>query len=75
MGWFWKRFSEPSTYAGLGVTTLGLGELFKINEAPAVGEVLSQGAQAVAAGASPMMAGILIISGILGVFFGEKGKR
>lgn len=73
-----RKFSEPSTYGGLAAITYGVGEVLKINEAAEIAHALEGAGQAIAASpdGNGLMIGITsIVFGILGVFFGEKGKR
>ncbi len=75
MEWLFSRFSEPSSWGGLGAMTFGLGELFKINEAPQVVAVIGQAAEQVAVTGSPVAGFMALGFGLLGVFFSEKGVR
>ncbi len=75
MEWLFSRFSEPSSWGGLGAITLGLGEILQVNEAPAVVGVIGQAAEQVAATGSPVAGGIALVLGLLGIFLGEKGRR
>jgi len=72
--WLKKRLAEPSTAVGLTVAIAGVGQLAKIDEAPAIAEAV--GAAAQVAGAGDYTGGaVLLIGGLLGAFLGEKGKR
>ena len=75
MKWLFDRFSEPSSWGGLGAITFGAGELFKIGEAPAVVGVIGQAAEQVVATGNPMAGFLALGFGVLGVIFGEKGRR
>lgn len=74
MDWLLKRLSEPSTWGGLALAVSGVGQLGKINEAPAVVDALGQGAQAVAHGTDPVTAGVMVLGGLLAAFMREKGQ-
>lgn len=74
MNWFLKRLREPSTYLGLAAVTTGVGQLGKVNEAPAVADALMGAGQAVAGGVDPVTAGFIALAGVLGVFLKEKGE-
>ena len=73
--WLSKRFSEPSTYAGLAVSVGGLGAAFDINEASGVAGAIEAGGQAAAAGMSPYVYGPMVFGGILAAILGDKGGR
>lgn len=75
MEWLLSRFREPSSWGGLGAITFGLGELFKINEAPQVVGVIGQAAEQAVATGNPIAGFLALGFGILGVIFGEKGRR
>jgi len=70
-----KRFSEPSTFAGLAMAILGAGQVAKIDEAPAVADAISGAGQAIASGMDPMTAGIITLAGLASIFMGEKGDK
>jgi len=74
MNWFLKRLREPSTMIGLGVAVGGIGQVAKIEEAPAIAETLVQSAPAFAGG--DYVTGIgLLLGGVFGAFMKEKGDR
>lgn len=66
-----KRFSEPSTYAGLAGILLGLGQLFKINEAASLADVVTQTGTIAATGNVSVAIGVAV-AGVLAVFLPEK---
>lgn len=68
------RFKEPSTYAGLALATAGAGQVFKINEAPQVAELIGQAGQTAVAG-DWVGAGVMGLLGLLSIFMREKGGR
>jgi len=71
---FKDRFKEPTTMLGLGAIIYGLGEIFKINEAPMIADSITQAAEPIANG--DYNGGIaLLLSGILGMFMREKSDR
>ena len=71
MNWFSKRGKEASTWGGLGMILYGLGEVFKISEAPAVAEAVAQGGQAMASG-TPWEALIPIGAGAIMTIMKDK---
>ena len=75
MNWFNKRANEASTWGGLGMLALGLGDIFKVAEAPAVAEAAGQGAQVVSAGGSWWQAlAVTVAGGLLAIKSdGDKG--
>lgn len=75
MNYLMKRLREPSTWGGLAALTYGVGEVAKINEAGEVGRVVEQIGGAVAGGADPVTAGVMLLGGLFSVFMGEKGGR
>jgi len=50
MDWIKDRMREASTYAGLATLTLAVGQLAKVNEAPAIADAVSNAAPALTAG-------------------------
>lgn len=75
MNGFLKRLSEPSTYAGLAAMSIVAGDVFKIDEAPAVGEAINTVGQGVASGMPLWQAGALGAFGLLSIFMREKGDK
>ncbi len=75
MDWFKKRSSEASTYGGLAMMIFGLGQAFKINEAPAIAEAVGNAGAAVAGGSPWWLAAGIAALGALGVLKsdGDKG--
>jgi hypothetical protein len=65
MDYLKKRLREPSSYAGLAALVMGIGQLGKINEAPAIADGIGQVGQAVAGGADPMIALFTIGAGLV----------
>lgn len=70
-----KRLSEPSSWAGLGAVAVGVGQLVKADEAPAVADVLAGTGQAIAGGLPWWQAAALAAGGIAAIFLREKGGR
>ena len=77
MDWFKKRMSEGSTWAGLAVSILGIGQLAKVNEAPLIAEgVKAVGDAYVATGgdwAATLVSGLTIGGGVIAAILREKG--
>lgn len=71
MDWLKKRAAEPSTYAGVSALTLGLGALFKINEAPQVAAAVEQAAPALSTG-DYITGGVFMLSALASIFMKEK---
>tara|TARA_R110002110_G_scaffold1531_9_gene6844 strand:- start:1844 stop:2071 length:228 start_codon:yes stop_codon:yes gene_type:complete len=73
MKWLLARLREPTTYSGLALVVAGVGNLAKINEAPAI-------AQAIEHAGAPLSSGdwttgtMLILGGVLAATLREKGK-
>lgn len=68
------RLGEPSTYAGLGLAIMGFGQVFKIEEAPAIAQTVEAVGQAV--GGGDLVGGLVLgLTGLAAAFLGEKGKR
>ena len=65
-----KRFSEGSSYAGLAAVAYGLGEFFKVNEAPAVVEAISEAGAAAAGGG--WLAGLIALAGGIAIAVKDK---
>lgn len=69
-----NRAKEPSSYAGVAAITLGLGQLFKINEAGEIATTIGDaGAIALATG-DPVLGLIALAAGVAAVFAREKGS-
>lgn len=68
--WLKGRFSEPSSYGGLAALMYGAGEIFKINEAPAV--VGAIGAAGEAAAGGNWLGGLVALLGGVALAVGEK---
>lgn len=69
-----SRLAEPSSWAGLAAVVAGVGQLGKIEEAPAIVDVIGQAGQAV--GANGPFGGLVALGlGLVAVFVGEKGPR
>ena len=45
MNWFSERFSEASSYAGLAAISVGVSQLFGIQEAATVADAIGTGGQ------------------------------
>lgn len=73
MDWLKKRLSEGSTYAGLGLAVAGIGQLAKVNEAPAIAEAITTAGPAAAAG--DWVSAAMIIAGSLAMLLKEKGGK
>ncbi len=73
MDWFKKRAKEPSTYAGLSAFTLGLGVLFKIEEAPQIAGAIEHVAPAFSTG-DYVAGGAGLAFALASIFVKEKGE-
>lgn len=73
MEWLQKRAKEPSTYGGLAALTFGLGQIFKINEAPQIADAIGQAAPAFSTG-DYATGGAVVLFGALAAFMKEKGE-
>ena len=69
-----KRLREPTTILGLGALISGLGMIFKIDEAPAIADAVSNTAEPLANG-DYATAATFVISGLFGIFMSEKGEK
>ncbi len=67
---FLARLREPSSAAGLAAVVIGLGQLAKVNEAPAIAEVIGQAGAAAAV--DPVVGAVALIAGLVAIFRGEK---
>jgi len=66
-----KRLTEGSTWGGLGLIALGVGEVFQIREAPQIAEVIGQAGEQVVAG--DWIAGaIVLVTGVVAAFIRDK---
>lgn len=65
---FRERLKEPSSIAGLGLVVAGAGQLFQINEAPAVADVANQ----VSASGDWKTGLAVLIAGVLSFLMKEK---
>lgn len=74
MNWFSSRSKEASSYSGLGLLVLGLGQLFGIKEAPVVAEGVVNAGQSILSGTPWWMAGLFAVTGILGVLKSDGNK-
>ena len=63
------RFSEPSTYAGIGTLLLALNEIFDINEAGEAGAAMMQAA---GTGSPALIVGAGIAAALAAIFKPEK---
>ena len=66
-----ERIREPSTWAGIGLSLMGIDKIFDVNEAASVGADLVSAANSGAG--LPVIISILAAS-LLSVFLPEKGK-
>jgi hypothetical protein len=64
------RLKEPSTYAGLAALTIGLGQIFDINEAPAVAETITSITPSIIAG--DWIGALMVAFGGLAVYLKER---
>lgn len=70
--WWQKRIAEPSTWAGFGIFTAGLGTLLKAKGVPEAGQALAQNADQMAAG--DYIAPIALILSGLAAALKQEGK-
>jgi len=66
------RLKEPSTYGGLAAIIFGLGQIFDIDEAPAVAETLTAAIPQIISG--NWLGMLMVLLGGAGVILREKGK-
>ena len=74
MEWFKKRSNEASSWGGLGLAALAIGQIFKIDEAPAVAEAVGTVGQAVMGGV-PWWQAALFGAGGLAMAFKSDGDK
>jgi len=74
MNWLRKRSSEASSYGGLAMTVFGLGQLFKINEAPAIAEAIGTVGTSILSGTPWWMAAGMAVLGAIGVIKSDGSK-
>lgn len=72
MNYLAKRLTEGSTWGGLGLITFGLGNLFQINEAPAIAEAVGQGGQVIVETGNWQTGLLTILFGVVGAFIKDK---
>lgn len=71
--WLKKRLEEPSSYAGLALMTMGIGDILKVKEAPAIADAVQSAGQAVTGG--DWQQGAMIFAfGLFSAFMGEKKR-
>lgn len=69
-----ERLKEPSTALGLGQVITGIGLVTDFDEAPQIADTVTNAA--VAASQNDWTAAlVLIVSGVLGIFMKEKGRK
>lgn len=68
-----ERLREPSTFAGLSAITLGLGEVARINEAPAVASTIAHAGEQAITG-NFIGAGVALFTGLFAIFMKEKSR-
>ena len=73
LSWIQRRFSEPSSYGGLAALMYGAGELFKIEEAPAVVGAIGAAGEAAATSGS-WLHGLIALAGGVALAVGEKSN-
>jgi hypothetical protein len=73
MDYLLKRLREPSTYAGLAAVVMGVGEVAKVKEAPAIADALIGGAPAMAH--DPVTGGLMLLAGLLAMLLRDRGDR
>lgn len=70
--WLKKRLSEGSTYAGLAVSTIGIGQVFKIDEAPQIAGAIAGAGEQLMTGNT--VGGLVALGlGIAAAFVKDKG--
>lgn len=70
-----KRFSEPSSYAGLAAILFGIQSLFKVNELQGVPEAVQAAGEAVATTGSPVTGIGALVLGLAALFLPETKKE
>lgn len=73
--WIKARAAEGSTYAGLGLVTLGIGEIGKVKEAPAVAAAIEQAGALASAGALSWQGIAMILMGLAAAVLKDKGSK
>tara|TARA_R110002074_G_scaffold67298_1_gene158499 strand:- start:1156 stop:1380 length:225 start_codon:yes stop_codon:yes gene_type:complete len=71
--WFKARFREPTTWGGLSMFILSIGQLAKINEAPAIAHTIDAVAGPITSG-DYATALTVALGGVLSIVLREKGK-
>lgn len=79
MSKIFDRMREPSSYAGLAAIVAGLGQIFKVDEAPGLAQVLTETgatvAQAPDGRTAAITAGITLALGLAAIFRPERGRE
>ena len=68
-----ERFKEPSTYAGLAAIIAGLGQMFDINEAPALANGIATASNSIVGG--DYVSAFAIAAGAFAVILKEKSTK
>lgn len=63
---FLTRLREPSTYAGVAAVVLGAGQLAKVNEAPALADLINQAGASAAV--DPVTGVVALVAGLIAIF-------
>ena len=74
MSWLLNRFVEPSSWGGLGLITMGLGNLFRVNEAAPIAEAIGQGGAMVVQTGDPITGLIAAAVGLMSFFLQERTR-
>jgi hypothetical protein len=76
MNWLQDRLREGSTWAGLSAVMMGVGQLGKVNEAPAVSDALTNVGTAISQGVPWWQALMFGAAGAaIAIADGKKGKK
>lgn len=68
-----QRLKEPSTYAGLGLLTLGLGQIFKLDHTEEVAGIMKSAGTSIATG-DYTTAALVTFTGLAALFVKGKGQ-
>jgi len=72
MNFFFKRLREGSTWGGLGLITYGLGNIFQIDQAPAIAQAVGQTGEAVVSTGDWKTGILTLITGVAAAFIVDK---
>lgn len=74
MQYLLNRLIEPSSWGGVGLLVLGLGEVLKFDEAPQIAGAINQAGEVVAQTGDPVTGFGALAMGLLAVLMNERAR-